>query len=396
MSVAIRVATERPTEVASLTLANVISDDTRRVGVEGDGQSPEQSTGVWEATTPKNTVAFPGATAATSLTEFGSGTLTKETAEAAAPFQAQEQWKLVADGVDAQGVDWDGATGNANAHSLALFARVESLSGTCELSFDDGASNVAITATTWTQVRSEGVTPADGARLMRVGFANTATGTLYFQAGQMEEQPISTPVSADSAGATQARSVARVQLPVVGLLDETQGWVAQRVEYPVGSVSFPQNWVWDDGAQSRLFVSHDDGNNRYRFIRGTGGGATNTVTHTHAISAGDVITLVTAWNTTQLRLSTDGSVFTEGGSTNIPTLSATIVDLGQVGGGSAFLDGNILWAAFGSGTLTDADAAWFNRVGVGGGVPDLYEAPGHATAIWDGRAKEFIRRPAGF
>lgn len=218
-----------------MTMFNVITDRTRRAGIDGDAATVPGGVAPWEATTPKNTVAFPGALVSTSLTEFGSGTLTKEAADSDAPFQAQEVWRLVADGSDAQGVDFDGATGNVNNHSLQVYAKVTGLTGTCQLSFDDDASAVAITADAWTQITSEDVTPG-ATDLLRVGFTNGSSGTLLFQAAQMEEQPIATPITADVAGATEARGAGRIQGKIRDLLQPRS--YAEEIALDSPTVSF--------------------------------------------------------------------------------------------------------------------------------------------------------------
>jgi hypothetical protein len=63
-----------------------------------------------------------------------------------------------------------------------------------------------------------------------------------------------------------------------------------------------------------------------------------------------------AWTSSSLGVSVDGAAFTRVGNTSIPSLTATLVDIGT-GGATNHFNGDILWFAMGTGSFTDADAA---------------------------------------
>lgn len=103
-----------------------------------------------------------------------------------------------------------------------------------------------------------------------------------------------------------------------------------------------------------------------------------------SFSAGAAQTVICSWTPTSEGVSVNGAAFHTVGSTSIPTLSATSFSLGTILNGGRMWDGEILWFACGTGTLTDADAATIN--GWGDTDPKVASFPAAAQAdfAWDG------------
>lgn len=198
-------------------------------------------------------------------------------------------------------------------------------------------------------------------------YANTGTYTvgdvIYIFGAQVENQPIATSL-VPTDGGTATRNAGRLQA-VFPNLDETQGWFSCRLRMGWGvtgeiGATAPMVFHWGDNGTDRIILYYLESDNSWRMQRQASGvgSATGAITSTHA--SGGLVTLTGFWTATQVGLSVNGSVFTTVADTNIPTLSDTAADLGSQGTvvTGRQIDAGFLWAAYGTGTLTNADAAY--------------------------------------
>lgn len=183
------------------------------------------------------------------------------------------------------------------------------------------------------------------------------------------------PYIATSGGATATRAAGRVQAPA-SLLNATQGWFAMRLKLGWSSggsgagPSFPSFFEWADSTTNRILIycSRSSGFLLiYRAASGSGATAQQAV----SFNIGDIATIVGAWDSGHLYLSVNGSAFVSATNAFIPTITATQFDLGQGNSGAPgnWLDSSILWAACGTGTLTNTDAATLNALAANPNAP---------------------------
>lgn len=173
------------------------------------------------------------------------------------------------------------------------------------------------------------------------------------------------PYVATSGGATATRSAAQVQAPAA-LLDETQGWAAFRIAYGFDSTTtrtnncYLLNWYDDAGDQISLWLGTG---NAWNLDRVSAASGTTVSSAAQTFAKDDAATVVAAWDSGHVKISINGGVFVSVANTNIPALADALIDLGGEHSNTTPLNGRILWAALGTGTLTDTDAATFNSYG---------------------------------
>lgn len=179
---------------------------------------------------------------------------------------------------------------------------------------------------------------------------------------------VGSPYVATSGGAVATRAAARVQAPFATLLTEPQGWLAMRVRMGWASTTVP-----DVNQTDFMAALSGDTQNEIRcacYFHGNSWELSNTrnsveahVQINDAFSVGDLRTVIWAWTNTQLALSVAGSVFsTAARGAAGGTALGTNLDIGSQGNGH-FCDSNMLWAVFGKGVLTNADAAAIAALG---------------------------------
>jgi hypothetical protein len=373
--------------MVTLTLSgNEITDAVRAAGLQGDGSDPEGSMGIWEATTNL----------------FGNG-----------GFETNANgWGTDGGGSALARITSDSKFGSAcgrwtNASGPQGVYRSATLSATTVYTFSAWLKNNGGTTTARLRVRSSGGAIDTGANFTltdewtrcSITFTSHATelshahyiqgsgGSGYdclIDGAQLEQQPIATPY-VETDGGTASRSASRVQFPVAGVLDETQGWVAVRRRFNGNTGSgTPRPFSWWDSINDRLSLGHSQSGTDYYMQRNSGGAGAGAQKTIGAPSAGSVQTLIGFWSATQCGVSTNGSVFTTNGNTAIPTISATSADIGSGGAVAALdhVDSDILWFACGLGTLSDADAAAIHANGNANPSPYLFPDAAELTMIW--------------
>lgn len=396
-----------PTVTPLLMSNNEITDAVRQAGASGDGRAPELSTGVWEATTnmitnggfetnatgwnihvPSGMVA--SFTRDTTRAKFGNacGKLSV-IAWAGPPIPAQV---YVDHGGDLGGL----RNGMLATHTYtwSCWVYVPSSSGVIlsnvALTFLDFASGGYQTTTsasptaydTWqrltvTRTVRAGATEA----FVRLNTVLAAGAVIYYDGAQLEEHTNATPY-VHTDGATATRPIGRVQGPA-SVLSVTQGWIAVRLRREVTA--------GDGSANLGVFGWFNAGNDyRYVYLSGANAGiqdkvsgsVADTVTQTMKSNLPGEHLIIGKWTATTLAISVDGAPFTTITKTQgLPASLGATFDLGTISQYAQVLDGEILWAATGTGTLTNADAAAIAGVS----EPDLVgRLPGTPTMLWNG------------
>jgi hypothetical protein len=178
-------------------------------------------------------------------------------------------------------------------------------------------------------------------------------------------QSVVAPYVATSGGATATHAVGRVQVPA-SVTDETVGWIAVRVRMgwgnaagPGGGSGFPTLIDWRDDANNKISIYYSEASKQW-FVESRSAATSNTrASAVQTFAAGDALTIIVYWTATTLALSINGVTFLTGARAAgvIPTLAATLFDIGGTGASGSSFNGDVLWFACGTGTLTDADAA---------------------------------------
>ncbi len=228
----------------------------------------------------------------------------------------------------------------------------------------------------WQRFTVTGVAPVGATSATGGLIYNGALGqTWYIDGVQFEQKPFATPY-VHTDGATATRAAASVQAPA-GVLNATQGWVAMRVrkgpsEYlsnsqPVrlwGHGTFGTNW---------LSVFHENG--AYKFGSYTSSRNESGINNSWAINNLD--TVIAAWTSTTLSISVNGGAFVSVARTDTLPVFGSWFNIG--GDGAIQFNGDVLWFAVGTGTLTDADAATLSGYS---DLPNLGLIPSNATMRW--------------
>lgn len=344
---------------------NEITDAVRATAAAGDGlASPDSSFGIWEATTnlctnggfESNTTGWTGVTRVTSQAKFGSASGEVSPGTAPASFGIT----LTAAAYTASCWIYIPAAYDGTQVQIA-FANFASATGTLTAN-----ANMAITDE-WQKVDCPGATPNAGDLAGHIVVQDTGapTSAIYIDGVQVEAQPLATPY-VETNGGTASRSNASVQIPVAGLFTASQGWAAVRVRMGFSNstepAGFPYVMNWQDNTSNRISMLYDGSSNTFGIQRYSGGVFTGS-SKAQALAIGDLITVVFAWESARLRVSVNGSVFSNNTAVTVPTLSATTAYILSSSGTSSHFDSDVFWLVCGRGTLTDADAAALDALG---------------------------------
>jgi hypothetical protein len=178
-------------------------------------------------------------------------------------------------------------------------------------------------------------------------------------------------------------STDRVQAPIA-LTDETQGWFAARCVIPVVEAGLIKTiaYIWDDTSNYvRCYLGETAQGGQWRIWRTATGQTAGNDALIATGTPGNDATIIGAWTSTEVKLSKDGGAFDVEANTNIPTLSATLWDIGSRGA-SHPLGTKLYWYAAGTGTLSDSDASTIH--GFGNTDPDWGDFPigAELTLLW--------------
>lgn len=388
-----------------LTLSgNEQTPATRAAGTQGDGLTgvyAGSSIGAWEATT--NLVTNGGfETNATGWTDginftiarstankhfgvacgrstcdnTGTGTLgTHNFTAAGASAHYASMWVYVPS-------TWTGAT------LSVIVANLTSATGTLT-----GSVNMNI-RDQWQRVTAGPFTPdagdLTGAVTLATAVGNANQGEyIDIDDVQVENQPLATPY-VHTDGGTAARTKARIQIAnPLRYFNATQGWAAFLFRMGWGNAAetgagFPAFLSYYVDANNRLELYYRESTNSFATERRiTSTSATEEVAQT--LAAGDIAMYIGAWTPAVVRGSVNGAAFEETADARSPSLAATSLDIGSssASSGSLQFDSDILFMAFGKGTLTDANAAALNNIARNNRIDSRVEdLPGGCTFKW--------------
>lgn len=224
--------------------------------------------------------------------------------------------------------------------------------------------------TSWQKIIVSGQVPAgktlDQVSLRAVARSSTPTD-IYATKAQVETKHFATPIIVTNT-ATLARSGARVRIPKQSRTSPIQGWFAARVRQHYTASLFTNNlWLlsWKDSANDRLSLYYNLATTSFRIERVAGGTVVASAARFYNYSDGQKTTVVAAWGASSIGVAVEDatdSSFVIGNSPAIPNLVATQIDVGSDAGVNQ-LNGEILWAVFGSGILTNANLQSFYQIG---------------------------------
>jgi hypothetical protein len=391
-----------------LTLSgSEITDTNRASALQGDGrQPPDSSTGIWEATT--NLITNGGfesnSTGWTSNAGGSPATITRDT--------SRSKFGVASGRVD---VTSSGAFGNISSpvptlsvgqvYTLSVWVNRTETAADLRIEVRN-AANTGNQATVtipqslgWQRVTTTFTATDATPAWIRFIIYGSGTPTYYVDGMQIEQKAVTTPY-VETNGGTATRSAGRIQAPS-STINMTSGWFTARIRpswsssgsMPSGA---PGIFEWNNNDSNRLFIYFAAANQIqiYR-IGGGSGGAGPSVNLTY--NAGDTLTITGYWTSTTLGISVNGAAFTTAGQTTIPSSPPATFDIGSLwthnAGGGNNMDGDILWSAAGSGTLTNADAAALNAYGNSdptlSKLNALNSGTSAATFAWDGEASQY-------
>lgn len=223
--------------------------------------------------------------------------------------------------------------------------------------------------------------------IVRNPTSSQQAGTFYTDGAQIEAKVIATPY-VETTTATASRSAARVRL-AAAQADETTFWAAFRIRYGFPSTgppgSNPYLLDWRDDANNLLGLYLDKSTLKWTTTRLAASVGASAQSAAQTFSSGDTATVIAAFTSTQVAISVSGGAFTAVSNSSVPTLAASLADIASQGGSASHFDGEVLWATFGTGTITDAGAATLN--GYGNTDPTIAQAVavdsnGATTTLW--------------
>lgn len=397
----------------SLTLSgNEITDAVRATNVQGDGLQPESSTGIWEATT--NLAKNGGFETDINYTRSrGSSTRTRVTTDY--KFGSACCYVEPTAGSGNRGIIWQDSSGGSTkipasastVYTLSAWVKVESADTQLRIAADcydatptylggmGAYAPILQPANGWVRISITGTTPVGTTQFDPEVSLQTSDGKKFWVDGyQVEQQPLATPY-VETNGGTASRSDSLATFPTTGLLGST-GWAAVRVRVNWGDSNEPHGanntamWSWalaGVGPADLLWIARNVITNSWIFQ--LDGSSIATAAQVIALTAGDVVTLIGSWvSATSVSISVNGGAFTTTGHAIAHPALDSVSRIGSLNysPNTRMADSDFFWAACGTGTLTDADAAAIHAFG----NADMYptEFPGSCTMVWPGSGSQ--------
>jgi RHS repeat-associated protein len=377
----------------SLTASgNEITDAVRNADVQGDGRTPPDSSfGIWEDAT--NLCTNGGVEAnTTGWAAVSSSTISRDASTA--KFGSASLKVITPGAAIGEGARFTSTATYSGGGPFTFSAWVKAPAGTT-LVLNATLSGVATKSTSftatgsWQRVSAGGSYPSGGpgALVLEVLTSGTRQGiTFSVDGAQVERQPVATPY-VETNGATATRGDASVTAPS-SLLTASQGWVAMRVRAEWSSNSPPDGgngweWLydWRTDSNNRYSLYYNDSSKQFKFIRMLNGSQVSASWTTQTIAPGDTHTIIAKWvNASTIAISLDGGNFVSATVSGSFSPSKTSFNLGTDYNSAENWDGEILWAAAGTGSLANSDAATINNFG--NTDPSLSQLPGSAGFAW--------------
>jgi len=398
---------------------NEITDVSRSVHTQGDGrQPPDSSTGIWETTTN----LMPNGGAETNSNGFVNNQhLTVSRATTVSKFGvAAFQGTSTTTGV--WSAEWRQTDGNTNisasagsAYTFSLWSEAASNYGTrpatiniiwCSTTPCSGGNiiststaNISNSSTSWTRYSVTATAPAS-TTIVRLSFnsdGSPGTGeTNYFDGVQFEQKAYATPYVETSAGVA-TRNPGSITAPA-SLINSSQSWVAARIRLGFASTAPVNNntnaavFSLDDGTNNeRIQLVWNAPGAQWQVRRCHTNACDTTPVSADTFSAGDLRTVIMKWDASNNYVSVGGANFTSIAISQTPG-ALTSLYIGSSGTGNT-LDGDILWEAMGTGTLSNADAATLFNYGNSdptlSNLQALNSGASSASFRWDGESTQY-------
>jgi type IV pilus assembly protein PilA len=368
-----------------------VTDTMRLAGLQGDGRSSDSSTGVWEGS---NNMIPSGGDADlqgyNGSSNTGSGTPVSNgfyRFNKGAPTNTQVfsltktisitngttyTWSAI---IRTDGTGWDFRTGTWDA-SLGAIMPVATV-------VDLGNGTYRLSGT-WTATAT---LPALRAFDL---WTNTWGTSTYVDVKwiQAEQKSVATPYMLSGS----PRAASNIQAPA-SLVNGTQSWAAMRIRPGFASAqtgmnnggNFETYFSWQIDVNNRITCFWDETTKRFNTKRVQGGAFNQSSSPVQSFNAGDLITLIFAWNATTLYVSVNGAAFTTNADTNIPAgAPPSLMDIGARPSASQYGNADVLWFASGTGTLTNADASSINGFGNNDPIKSGFSSSALADFTWNG------------
>lgn len=383
---------------------NEISDTVRAAALQGDGLSSDSSTGVWEASS--NIVPNGGGEgSATGYLSNQAATVSRTTATA--KFGSSSFQAVCNDNTRVMSVEWRDMSNNrvavtaGTSYTFSLFARSASsygISAHLQVVYYDGSGTILQTfngtnkavPTSWQgdgtdrfSLTSTAPASSVSARLIWTANASDALNdTYYFDGVQLEALGFATPYI-ETSGSTATRSYGWVQAPSAPL-SSSQMWVAIRVRlnFPSTTSGNHIDFSWNDGTTGNYITLGSQG--ATYFFQTHNGTGYDTVQPVASWNTGDTVTLIGTLTPTTISISVNGGSFSNvTRAPHSPTGLLSTFDIGSDRSVSQ-LDGDILWLAAGTGTLSNSDSASIYSWGNSDPAVASFPAAAQASFVWNG------------
>jgi hypothetical protein len=380
---------------------NEITDTTRTTNTQGDGRTPpDSSTGVWENTTnlipnggfETNTTGWAAVNSATisrdtTNSKFGTASLKIVTPGSVA---GEGAWQTPAMTVSASTSYTASAWVKVPTGATVQMKWDERTSSGTHIQFDQ-SSNVTGNGA-WQQVtQTITTTSTTGQVVVGVITGGSIQAITYWEDGvQLEQKAYATPY-VNTNGATASRGAARVTAPAA-TTSVTQGWIAARVRMDEVSTLNINSYIGEALIDSSNRVGIHAVGSSWTLLNANANVTDSSSTVTSAYSAGSMVTVIGTWTASTLNLSINGSAFHTVSRATVPPGTLADLDIGSAGGSNQ-LDGDVIWAASGLGTLTSTDATTLNTLGNTdpsfSTLAGLNSGAASPTLAWDGTSTTY-------
>lgn len=389
-----------PIQSSLIVPGTVITDSLRSQTTPAhfDGRAPESSVGIWRGTT--NLVTNGSFETNTNEWQGDAGvTLARDTTTAQ---HGTASLRVTTDGTVSDQGAWTPPAGTYMAVSAnqpytvscwlrgsgTVFFKIAWYDSANTWIGDSNGTSIALSSS-WQRYAFTATAPLNAAKA-RIGIRTTSTQatTFWIDAVQFEQLSFPTPY-VHTNGATASRSTPAMVIPwsLLGLT----GWVAARIRVSSGSLT---PVLARAGSTSGGFVVSGNSSLKRWMVSASGGTGSGSVSTTIPNwNPGQAMTVVAAWqgssdtSVTTAKISVDGQPFASGTmNVNWSVFGPDLNIGGLFWSLPSYLNGELLWFACGTGTLTDADAAALAALGDTDPQPSDFPAVAQLTGLWTCRA----------
>ena len=386
---------------------NEITDATRTTNTQGDGVTPpDSSTGIWEGTT--NLIENGGFESNTShwvesIGSGGAGSLSRITSDskfgsASADFSITNTTAFNVFLNQYYAYNTAPYFNTANQYTLSFWAKLSSGASSWHVGIQDGAAtNPVMSLTNFTptstwQRFTFTFTPLQAGNQPDIYFGTSplAVSDLHVDGLQLEQKTYPTPY-VDTNTTTATRSAAAMQAPAA-VTNMAQGWYATRLRMDVASSASHDSYIAQPFITSNSRLAFHANGSTWTIANDNSGTVDSSSSLTSSYSAGTMETAVFAWTASTLSVSLNGSAFTTVSRASVPTGTIANLSIGA-NGTSTNLDGDVMWAASGTGTLANADNTTLNALGNSdpslSSLQSLNSGAASPTMAWDGTSTTY-------